>query len=156
MATKSLEQKAPTQVPLVARLDPRTGSGPCTPRTALRRCRDAWQRAFDAYMAKHGEGDEVDGYFAARPAGEAYCGAMPLLEGRESILGFIACAAHGILIGAIAPARGAQLLAAARAALAAQPLRAKSKSPSAPDKKKDVKNTNFALETKASQLKSTA
>jgi hypothetical protein len=42
---------------------------------------------------------------------------MPQLSGRESIRDFIACTAHGILIGAIPPQQSGQLLYAAQVAL---------------------------------------
>jgi hypothetical protein len=42
---------------------------------------------------------------------------MPMLAGYEGIRDFVACAAHGILIGAIPPERGGQLLYAAQVAL---------------------------------------
>jgi hypothetical protein len=44
---------------------------------------------------------------------------MPPLSNRESIRDFIACAAHGILIGAITPQLSGQLLYAAQVALGA-------------------------------------
>jgi len=73
---------------------------PSSPNAALRRCRIAWQRAFKAYMDRS-KGGSFDEIFAAREAGDAYCKAMPMLTGIEGIRDFIACAAHGILIGAI-------------------------------------------------------
>jgi hypothetical protein len=43
---------------------------PSSPKAALRRCRAAWQRAFDDYM-ENGQYPETDGVFAAQSAGEA-------------------------------------------------------------------------------------
>ena len=47
------------------------------------------------------KGTGIDRMLAAGPAGEAYCNAMPMLVGYEGVRDFLACAAHGILIGAI-------------------------------------------------------
>jgi hypothetical protein len=69
-------------------------------------------------MSTH-KGDNIDRVFAAKPAAEAYCNAMPMLVGYEGVRDFIACAAHGILIGAISREKGGQLLYAAQVALAA-------------------------------------
>jgi hypothetical protein len=86
-------------------------------RAAIKRCCAAWQRAYDAYLedpecAKKGEA------FAAGNADKAYCGAMPPLADYQSIRDFIACAAHGMLIGAIYERRANKLLYAAQVALA--------------------------------------
>ena len=91
---------------------------PSSPKAALRRCRIAWQRAFKAYMDQS-NGSSMDRVFADREAGDAYCNAMPILTGFEGIRDFIACAAHGILIGAITRDKSSQLLYAAQVALAA-------------------------------------
>jgi hypothetical protein len=96
---------------------PETGPAPSTPKAALRRCCAAWQRSFNAYMGAH-KGDSIDKLFAAKDAGEAYCNAMPMLAGYEGVRDFIACAAHGILIGAIPRDRAGQLLYAAQVSLA--------------------------------------
>jgi hypothetical protein len=111
-------------------------SDPDSPKPAIRRCCSAWQRAFKAYMkrqAKSGvdvpdentgdQSDEeedrsYDHIFAEKEAGVAYCNAMPMLAGHEGVRDFIACAAHGILIGAIPAERTGQLLYAAQIALA--------------------------------------
>ena len=86
-------------------------------RAAIRRCCAAWQRAYTAYFERKG-GDPKDGnMFADRQASEAYCKAMPMLDGYEGVRNFIACAAHGILIGAIPAERSGQLLYAAQVAL---------------------------------------
>jgi hypothetical protein len=87
---------------------------------ALKRCCAAWRRAYNAKMEEMEgtEGNELDMHFASKPAGEAYCKAMPLLSGDEGIRDFIACTAHGILIGAITHEKSGQLLYAAQVALA--------------------------------------
>jgi hypothetical protein len=91
---------------------------PSSPKAALRRCRVAWQRAFKAYMDQS-KGGSIDKIFADREAGDAYCKAMPILTGFEGVRDFIACAAHGILIGAITRDKSSQLLYAAQVALGA-------------------------------------
>ena len=57
------------------------------------------------------------GAWEAEEGGTAYCGAMPMLASYEGIRDFVACAAHGILIGAIPAERSGQLLYAAQVAL---------------------------------------
>lgn len=101
------------QVKLSTTLAPGPGTNPSTPKAALRRCCGAWQRAFDACMESPG-GNE---FRAARDAGEAYCNAMPMLAGSEGVRDFIACVAHGILIGSIRREKSGQLLYAAQVAL---------------------------------------
>jgi hypothetical protein len=104
MPKRSLEERALafalTNPPGVNSLEPGPGLKPSNPKAALRRCCAAWQRAFDAYMATR-KGTGIDRMLAAGPAGEAYCNAMPMLVGYEGVRDFLACAAHGILIGAI-------------------------------------------------------
>jgi hypothetical protein len=56
-------------------------------------------------------------------AEEAYIQAMPYLIDRPSILDFIACVGHAMLLGIIGRDRGSTLLSAARTALAALPPR---------------------------------
>lgn len=99
-------------------LSPGPGPNPSTAKAALKRCCSAWQRAFKA----HDEDsfcENLGKVFAAKDAGNAYCNAMPMLAGYEGVRDFIACAAHGILIGAIPPEKSGQLLYAAQVALAA-------------------------------------
>jgi len=86
---------------------------------ALKRCCDAWRRAFKASMDNSDREDEEGGnrYLAAQDAGTAYCIAMPPLSGYENIRDFIACTAHGILIGAIPAQKSGRLLYAAQVAL---------------------------------------
>ena len=57
--------------------------------------------------------------YASEGAGPAWVNAMPPLTGYENILDFIACAAHGIMLGAIDEKRGSKLLYAAQIALGA-------------------------------------
>lgn len=114
---------------------PPSARGPrhSNPRAALRHCCAAWQRAFDAYMSAQKRPGEFDHILAARPAGEAYCNAMPMLDGYDGVCAFIACTAHGILIGAIPKERGGQLLYAAQVALATVQKKPKSPAPAPSD-----------------------
>jgi hypothetical protein len=115
-AELSLVESIPTPAPL-ATPAPAFDPHPLQTRPAFKRCTAAWQRTFKAGM----EGtdlNEIAAVFAAHDAGEAYCKAMPLLSGYENIRDYIACAAHGMLIGAIRPYRSSQVLYAAQLALA--------------------------------------
>jgi predicted chitinase len=80
---------------------------------AIARCRAEWKRAYQGTIA-NGERD----YTARENAGWAYRRAMPPLTGRENISSFVACVAHGILIGAIDRRDANKLLYAAQVALA--------------------------------------
>ncbi|MGA7342980.1 MAG: hypothetical protein WBX18_20430 [Terracidiphilus sp.] len=93
-------------------------SGSPTTRAALRRCRAAWRRAYNDYMKNSRTDNE---FIAADEASKAYCGAMPLLAGLDGIRDFIACAAYGILIGAIPANRSGQILYAAQVAFSTLP-----------------------------------
>jgi hypothetical protein len=86
-------------------------------RPAVRKCGAAYRRAFNAYMEANA-GKSCSKLSAARAAGLAYRNAMPLLSSFEGIRDFIACTAHGILIGAIPPEQSGRLLYAAQVALA--------------------------------------
>ena len=76
---------------------------------AVARCMAAWARAYKANIK-----NEFD---ASRAAAQAYRDAMPRLYGYENICNFIACVAHGILIGAIDKKNDTKLLYAAQVAL---------------------------------------
>lgn len=129
MPRKSLEERAvdaalsyvaPSTSP-----DPGPGltAGPAcaSPKAALRRCCAAWQRAFDDYMQPIKRKDSSDELFAAMAAATAYCNAMPMLAGADGVRDFLACVAHGILIGAIQREKSSQLLYAAQVALGTIP-----------------------------------
>jgi hypothetical protein len=90
---------------------------PTSPKAALRRCCAAWQRSFDEFMASGKGAKESRKTWAAIQAREAYRNAMPLLAGYEGVRDFIACTAHGILIGAIEEDISGKLLYAAQVAL---------------------------------------
>ena len=115
-AELSLVESIPTPAPL-ATPAPAFDPHPLQTRPAFKRCTAAWQRTFKAGM-EGTDGNEIAAVFAAHDAREADCKAMPLLSGYENIRDYIACAAHGMLIGAIRPYRSSQVLYAAQLALA--------------------------------------
>ena len=89
---------------------------------AIARCHLGWDPVYNHYIAK--------GWHrlsASRHAAYFYRAAMPPFTSPQNILDFIACAAHGILIGAIDPKEASRLIYAATAALTA--LRAMPASP---------------------------
>jgi hypothetical protein len=81
---------------------------------AVARCMKAWIRAFKEAMAKN-----RSEYESEKAAIQAYRNAMPRLSDYENIRDFIACVAHGILIGTIDGKNGTKLLYAAQVALSA-------------------------------------
>jgi len=95
--------------PIVMNL--RDDSSPACGNSAVSHCCDGWELAFQEEMAK-GEDDVI----AAIEADEAYRGTLPPLAGHENICDFIACVAHGMLIGAISESCGTKLLYAAQVA----------------------------------------
>jgi hypothetical protein len=86
-------------------------SGPACENAAVAHCCDAWKYVYQASTR------EEDGDTARQVADEAYRIAMPPLSGYQNICDFLACAAHGILIGAIEEKSGTKLLYAAQIAL---------------------------------------
>jgi hypothetical protein len=86
---------------------------PACANAAVARCCEACSRLFHAELA---EGE--DKLFPAHDAAKAYRNAMPPLSGYENIRDFIACTAHGMIIGAIYEDQGSKLLYAAQVALA--------------------------------------
>jgi hypothetical protein len=92
--------------------------------TALKRCRDAWQRAYDAVYAESIDGgeDQEDSIEQANQAASmAYCSALPVLFDQDGIRNFISCVAHGVLIRAIDEDVSGRLLYAAQVAITALP-----------------------------------
>ncbi|MGO9318452.1 MAG: hypothetical protein ACLPXT_13380 [Terracidiphilus sp.] len=79
---------------------------------AVARCISAWALAYNAEKAI-----SKSDYGATVEAKKAYRNAMPRLFGYENICNFIACVAHGILIGAIERENSTKLLYAAQVAL---------------------------------------
>jgi hypothetical protein len=72
-----------------------------------------WQRVYREKRAK-----KESSFSASRDAAPAYRRAMPPLSGQKNIPDFIACVAHGMLIGAIDGKDGTKLLYAAQVTLA--------------------------------------
>jgi hypothetical protein len=93
---------------------------------AVSRCCKAWNRAYKATFAL-----KKSDYTAEKEAGAAYRDAMPNLSGEQNIRDFIACAAHGILIGAIDEKMSTRLLYAAQVASGAL---ARAEKPPAPSR----------------------
>jgi hypothetical protein len=106
-------------------------------KSSLRYCCDAWERAFEAHLQGTNR-SEIDKIIAAREAAPAFRNAMPRLAGSDGIRDFIACAAHGILIGAIPPEMSGQLLYAAQVALAADARQPKNVTPTPSPRKSPV------------------
>jgi hypothetical protein len=91
-----------------------TESSPALQNPAVAHCCDAWEQAYQTSV----EEDERESDFYARSvAGEAYRNALPALSGFQNISDFIACAAHGMLIGAIAEKSVTRLMYAAQVAI---------------------------------------
>ena len=88
--------------------------GPALANLAISRCAEAWEDAYREQM----EEDESE-YSATKKAGEAYRAALPPLTSRDNCRDFIACVAHGILLGAIPETSAGKLLYAAQVALGA-------------------------------------
>jgi hypothetical protein len=108
-------------VEILSNTVPETALPHSSTRAALRRCRAAWHRTYKEFMKNCRDPDSSDEADAAESASKSYCNAMPLLAGPDGIRDFIACAAYGILIGAIPSDRSGQLLYAAQVALSALP-----------------------------------
>jgi hypothetical protein len=101
-------------------------SSAATANPAVARCLSAWEPVHKAELAR--------GHHritAARVAAPFYRNAMPPLRGHENICDFVACAAHGILIGAIDGNSAGKLLYAAQVALATTRRQPAPKEPSA-------------------------
>lgn len=89
-------------------------SSPALANPAIARCAKAWE---DAYREQMEEDDSE--YDATIKAGEAYRAALPPLTNRDNCRDFIACVAHGMLLGAIPETSAGKLLYAAQVALGA-------------------------------------
>lgn len=89
------------------------GSEPA-PDSAVRRCCSAYHQALAA-----AGGRKISG--ARDAAKDAYRDALPFLSTRASIADFIACITQGMVLGVFWREEGPQLIAAAKAGLAALP-----------------------------------
>ena len=102
------------------------GSSLACQNPAIARCSEAWERVFRAELAKGSSPS-----FAQYNANHAYRNALPPLSGYDNICDFIACVAHGMLIGAIQEKNGAKFLYAAQIALGAVRREPKAEEPAA-------------------------
>jgi hypothetical protein len=103
-----MNENAPTPIALEASPHPPVRNA------AVQRCCAARECSLQNSRAKR-----HDDYDTKRSAAEAYRNAMPHLSGYENIRDFIACAAHGMLIGAVDAIEGPKFLYAAQVALGA-------------------------------------
>ncbi len=87
---------------------------PALANRAIARCARAFQDAYREEFAK--QGFKID---ATDKACEAYRALLPPLTSRDNCRDFIACVAHGMLLGAIDDKNAVKLLYAAQVALAA-------------------------------------
>ncbi|MFZ0337116.1 MAG: hypothetical protein WAL45_03730 [Terracidiphilus sp.] len=87
---------------------------PALANPAIARCAKAWEDAYREQME-----EEDSDYGATQRAAEAYRAALPPLTSRDNCRDFIACVAHGILLGAIPETNAGKLLYAAQVALGA-------------------------------------
>jgi hypothetical protein len=89
-------------------------SSPALENAAVAHCCEVWERT---RLQAREAGNSV---VVSRVAGhKAFQKSLPPLTGRENIQNFIACVAHGMLIGAILSQDGTRLLYAAQVAMAA-------------------------------------
>ncbi|HVC46928.1 MAG TPA: hypothetical protein VND90_06745 [Terracidiphilus sp.] len=93
-------------------LQPQAAPAPANP--AVDHCLHVFNSVFRTELARG-----VPDYIAAKKAGIAFRSALPPLDGHHNIRNFIACVAHGILLGAIEDRQSSKLLYAAQVALAA-------------------------------------
>jgi hypothetical protein len=103
-----ITKPAPTPTPLSA-------ADPAMANAAVARCCDAYATALDTPSAKR---SSYEGKIAAE---EAYRRAMPPLDGHQNICDFIACTAHGLLLGTIPEQNVTRLLYAAQVANSSAP-----------------------------------
>ena len=92
---------------------------------AVLHCCQVWQSSIQYSLEK-----KMDRYDTKVRANAAYRNAMPDLSGYENIRDFIACTAHGMLIGVVDSIEGPKFLYAAQVALGA--LRHEPKEPKRP------------------------
>ncbi len=98
--------QSPQSTPLVPAIP-----APALAIPAIALCAKAWEDAFRAQLEQ--DGDEDD---AITEAGKAYRAALPPLNCRDDCRDFIACVAHGMLLGAIPENNAGKLLYAAQVA----------------------------------------
>jgi len=93
---------------------------PCLENPAVALCNEVWLKIHTATLKQ-----TRNVYTAKNCAGKAFRLAMPPLSGYQNICDFIACAAYGMLLGAIKDENGTKLLYAAQVALATVPKESK-------------------------------
>ena len=106
-------KQEPIEIETVEKPSP-APANPALANPAIARCAEAWDDAYSEQM----EEDESE-YGATQEARDAYRAAMPPLTSRDNCRDFIACVAHGILVGAIPENSAGKLLYAAQVALGA-------------------------------------
>ncbi len=89
-------------------------TSPAFDNPAVARCARAFQDAYSEVLRK--SGFESD---AMKKAAEAYRTFLPPLTSRDNCRDFIACVAHGMLLGVIGENNGGKLLYAAQVAIVA-------------------------------------
>jgi hypothetical protein len=89
-------------------------SSPALENTAVAHCCEVWE-----FTRRQALNEGRSNVLARVAAHKAFQKAIPPLTGLENIQNFIACVAHGMLIGAILSPDGARLLYAARVAKSA-------------------------------------
>ena len=94
--------------------DEADSSSPAIANPAIARCAQAWRKVRRCWL-EHGKTEAV----VAANAAKAYRANLPPLTSRDNCRDFIACVAHGMLLGAIPEANGGKLLYAAQVALGA-------------------------------------
>ncbi len=89
-------------------------SSPALENAAVAHCCEVWE------LTRRQAWEAGNSVVVSRVAGhKAFQKSLPSLTGRENIQNFIACVAHGMLIGAILPQDGTRLLYAAQVAMTA-------------------------------------
>jgi hypothetical protein len=110
-----------TTTPSPIATSPEDGPAPARENPCVARCCNAWERAYQVSTAE-GNGD----YTCREQASIAYRNSMPSLSGYDSARDFVACVAHGLLIGAIPEKQATKLLYAAQVALSTHRTQSKS------------------------------
>jgi hypothetical protein len=103
---------ATTQDPVEAEIVEKPS--PALSNPAIARCAKAWEDAYRARIENGGVRFEAND-----DAAHAYRAALPPLTNRDNCRDFIACVAHGMLLGAIPENNAGKLLYAAQVALGA-------------------------------------
>ena len=83
---------------------------------AVKRCCEAWNRAFDQARAKHKDCDDAE-----EAADKAYRREMPFLCGEDNIRAFIACVAEAAILGVMGEVEATKLVYIAQVALTGLP-----------------------------------